>query len=141
MVAYVNRVELIGFLGGAVELRTTPKGKQVGTFNLGTTSFRKVEGAKVEKTTWHRVVVAGSNAEFAAQYLGKGSYVRVEGSLDNRSYEDTQGVKRYISEVFGRVESLDRRRPAEQEDAANPAPEPTPMPEPDYASFDDDLPE
>lgn len=137
MVANVNRVELIGFLGADVELRTTPKGKQIGTLSLATTKRRKVDGKLVEKTTWHRVIVFGPNAEFAAKYLGKGSFVRVEGELETRSYEDDQGGKRYITEILGRVESLDRRQAGQ--DASSEAPEPD-TPAPDYDSFDDDIP-
>lgn len=142
MVAFVNRVELIGFMGGPVELRTTGGGKTVGTLSIGTTSYRKIDGKPVEKTTWHRVVIFGANAEFAAKYLDKGAYVRVEGSLETRSYDDDNGVRRYITEIAGRLESLDRRRSAQdQAEQSAPEPEPEPEPMPDYDQFDHDIPQ
>ncbi|MFA7170911.1 MAG: single-stranded DNA-binding protein, partial [Candidatus Paceibacterota bacterium] len=67
-------------------------------------------GNKVEQTEWHRVVVWNKQAEFCNNYLKKGSLVYVEGSLQTRSWEDQQGVKRYTTEIKAlRVQGMDSK--------------------------------
>ena len=48
---------------------------------------------------WHNIVIWGKLAEIANQYLKKGRQVYLEGRIDNRSYDDKEGNKKYISEV------------------------------------------
>lgn len=93
----VNKVILIGNLGGDPELKTTQAGKSVVNFGLAT-SFGFGEKAVTE---WHRIVLWEKNADSAAQYLKKGSKVYIEGRLQTRSYEDKNGEKRYTTEVVG----------------------------------------
>jgi len=50
--------------------------------------------------TWHNVVAWGKTAEIAEKFLNKGSEIAVNGKLVNRSYENKEGVKKYISEVL-----------------------------------------
>ena len=56
-------------------------------------------GKQQEKAEWHRVVAWSKLAEIVGEWLKKGSNVYIEGRLQTRSYEDTNGVKKYITEV------------------------------------------
>lgn len=96
----VNKAILIGNLGKDPELRYTPSGRAVANFSLATTEvFQNQEGQRQENTTWHNIVVWGRQAELAKEYLRKGRQVYIEGRIQNRSYDDKEGNKRYISEV------------------------------------------
>jgi len=95
-----NRVQLIGHLGNAPEVRQTESGKKLAKFSLATNqSYRNATGDKITETTWHQLIAWGAIADIAEKYLNKGSEVAIEGRLINRSYTDKEGVKRYISEV------------------------------------------
>ncbi|MFK5926062.1 MAG: single-stranded DNA-binding protein [Desulfuromusa sp.] len=96
----VNKVILVGNLGKDPELRYTPSGTAVATFSLATTErYKDREGNKQEKTEWHNIVVWRQLAEICGKYLHKGKQIYVEGKIQNRSYDDRDGNKRYISEV------------------------------------------
>lgn len=72
-----------------------------------TEKFKGRDGEKRERTTWFRCVAWGQAAEFAAQYLRKGDAVFVQGSIEERSWEDKDGQKRTVWEVrVSRVNSL-----------------------------------
>ena len=64
--------------------------------------YKNKEGEKVTNTEWHNIVLWSPLAEIAESYLKKGSQLYLEGKISNRSYEDKDGVKKYISEVVGR---------------------------------------
>ena len=96
----VNKVILIGRLGGDPELKYTPSGSAVCNFSLATSEeWRDKSGNKQSKTEWHRVVVWGKLAELCNQYIKKGSNVFVEGSLQTRSWETKDNSKRYTTEI------------------------------------------
>jgi len=100
MNAIKNRVQLIGHLGSAPDVRETETGKKLAKFSLATNqSYRNANGDKVTETTWHQLIAWGAVADIAEKYLNKGSEVAIEGRLINRSYTDKEGVKKYISEV------------------------------------------
>ncbi len=95
-----NSVRLIGFLGAAPEVKEFSKSKKVAKVNLATNdAYKNQKGEKVEETQWHQLVMWGNQAEFAAQYLNKGSEVAIEGKLVTRTYDDKDGVKRYVTEI------------------------------------------
>jgi len=99
----VNKVILIGRLGAEPEVKQMANGNPLATINLATSSsYKDNQGQKQEKTQWHRVVFFNKLAEIVGQYLHKGSQVYVEGTMEYRDYEDTQGIKRYVSEVKAR---------------------------------------
>lgn len=101
MAKSLNRVTLLGNLGADPEFRTTPNGQSVATLNLATTySYKDKNGEWKEVTDWHRLVCWERMAEIARDYLNKGSKVYVEGKLRNRSYEDKDGITKYITEVI-----------------------------------------
>lgn len=100
MNAIKNRVQLIGHLGSAVDVRETESGKKLAKFSLATNqSYRNANGDKIQETTWHQLIAWGGVADIAEKYLNKGSEVAIEGRLINRSYIDKEGQKKYISEV------------------------------------------
>lgn len=100
MFALKNKVQLIGNLGGNPEIMNFESGKKKATFSLATNeSYRNAKGEKVEETHWHRVVAWGKIAEIAEKYLSKGKEIMVEGKLVNRSYNDKEGNKKYVTEV------------------------------------------
>lgn len=96
----VNKVIFLGRLGGDPELKYTPSGAAVCTFSVATTEgWVDKENQKHEKTEWHRIVVWGKLAELCNQYLSKGRQAYIEGKLTHRSYDDKDGITRYVSEV------------------------------------------
>ena len=97
----VNKVILVGNLGGDVELRYTPSGTAVGNLRIATTEtwFDKNSGERREQTEWHRVVLWGKQAETLQQYLLRGRQIYVEGRLQTRQWDDRDGNKRYTTEV------------------------------------------
>lgn len=95
-----NKVQLIGILGNAPEVKNTESGKKLARFSIATNEiYRNAKGEKVKETTWHNLIAWGKVADIVEKYLNKGSEVAIEGKLINRSYTDTNGVKRYITEV------------------------------------------
>jgi single-strand DNA-binding protein len=99
----VNKVILIGNLGGDPELRSTPGGTSVASFTLATNeSWNDKDGNRQERTEWHRIVAWGRLAEICGQYLRKGRQVYIEGRLQTRSWEDKQGNQRKTTEIVAR---------------------------------------
>jgi len=96
----VNKVILIGNLGGDPETKKIASGQTITLFNIATSnSWVNREGQKQENTEWHRIVVWGKLAETCGEYLAKGRKVYVEGRLQTRSWEDDKGQKRYTTEI------------------------------------------
>lgn len=97
----VNKVILIGNLGGDPEIRYTQAGDAVATLSVATSEqwIDKRTGDKQERTEWHRVVIFGKIAEIAQQYLRKGSKIYVEGKLRTRKWQGQDGADRYTTEV------------------------------------------
>jgi single-strand DNA-binding protein len=96
----VNKAILIGRLGKDPELKYTSSGKAMASFSLATSErWNDKDGNKQDKTTWHNIVAWGKQAEVMKEYLFKGKEIYIEGRIDNRSYEDKENVKKYISEV------------------------------------------
>ncbi|WP_373397827.1 single-stranded DNA-binding protein [Algoriphagus halophilus] len=96
-----NRVQLIGRLGSKVEIKNLDRNKTVGKVFLATNEYYKNQkGERVEETTWHNLVAWGKQAELLDKYTDKGSEIAIEGKLSNRSYEDKEGNKRYVTEVI-----------------------------------------
>jgi single-strand DNA-binding protein len=95
-----NRVSLIGNLGQDPQIRDLENGRKVASFTIATNQgFRNAEGQKVQETTWHNIVAWNGLAETAAKYLRKGREVALEGRIAYRTYEDKQGVTKYITEI------------------------------------------
>jgi single-strand DNA-binding protein len=100
MAGSLNRVTLIGHLGGDPELKYTPGGSAIATFSVATNqSWKDKEGNLKEEVEWHRLVVWNKLAEIVAEYCKKGSQIYADGRLKTRSWTDKDGVKRYTTEV------------------------------------------
>jgi single-strand DNA-binding protein len=114
----MNKAILIGNLTKDIELRTTPNGKQVASTSMATNkSYKDANGIKQQVATFHNLVIWGKQAEVIAQYAGKGSKIAVEGEINNRSYDDRDGNKKYISEIIVReFEFLDSKPKEEKEE-------------------------
>ena len=111
--AGVNKVILLGNLGKDPEVRRLDDGRGVANFSLATSeTYKNKSGEKVTNTEWHNIVLWSPLADIAENYLKKGSQVYIEGKISNRSYEDKDGVKKYISEVVGREITLLGRAPS-----------------------------
>jgi len=101
MYALKNKVQLIGNLGNAPEVKTTESGKKLARFSVATNeSYRNAKGEKVTETTWHNLVAWGKVADIAEKYLTKGKEIAIEGKLVNNSYTDKDGNKKYSTEVL-----------------------------------------
>jgi|TARA_B110000263_G_scaffold233715_1_gene230800 single-strand DNA-binding protein len=100
----VNKVVLVGHLGGDPETRYTPSGTAVANFNLATNeTWRDSNSELQDKTEWHRCVMFGKSAELSGELLKKGQLVYLEGKLQTRNWEDKDGVKRYTTEIVGDI--------------------------------------
>ncbi len=98
----VNKVILVGHLGGDPESRYTSTGNAVTNFNLATNeSWKTADGNYEDNTEWHRCIFFGKLAETANDFLKKGQLIYMDGKLRTRSWEDKNGVKRYTTEVVG----------------------------------------
>lgn len=100
MAGGVNKVILIGNLGGDPEIRYTGTGTAVCELRLATSeSWKDKQGQKQERVEWHRIVVWGKDAENAGKYLAKGRQIYVEGRIQTRKYEAKDGTDRYVTEI------------------------------------------
>jgi single-strand DNA-binding protein len=135
---YLNRVTLIGFVGGNPDIRETRNGTTVVSFSLATkTSWKNENGDYDSRTEWHRVVCFAKRAEWAASRIEKGMHLLVEGELRNHEYADTVEVQvgkdktteapvtRRGWQVYANsIQKLDR--PQRNGQGPDPAPEPEP---------------
>ena len=96
-----NKVQLIGHVGNTPEILNLESGKKLAKFAIATNeSYKNSKGEKITDTQWHNIVAWGKTAELIENYVPKGKEVGIEGKLTSRSYEDKDGVKRYITEVI-----------------------------------------
>lgn len=100
-----NKVTLIGYTGKEVEMMTFDNGTLKSNVSLATNDhYTNAKGEKVEETQWHNLVAFGKTAEIFQKYVQKGREIAVEGKITYRSYDDKDGVKKYITEI--RVDEL-----------------------------------
>jgi single-strand DNA-binding protein len=96
----LNKAQIIGFVGKEPEQRSTSGGTSVCNFSVATTRrWTTAQGEKQEKTTWHNCVAWKKLAEVISQYVHRGTLVYVEGEIENTTYEDRDGNKKYKSEI------------------------------------------
>ena len=96
----VNLAIILGNVGKDPELTYTASGKAVCKLSIATTNnWVGADKQKYESTTWHNVVAWGRQAEVIKEHVFKGSQLHVMGRIENRSYDDKDGNKRYISEI------------------------------------------
>lgn len=122
----LNSVKLIGRIGNSPsdDLKYTPSGAAVLNLSIATTGRKKSGESYEDFSEWHRITAWTKLAENIAKYAKKGNRVYVEGSLETRSWEDKDGVKRYTTEIIAnRIDLLESRN--EQSEQAS-QPESTP---------------
>lgn len=96
-----NRVNLIGNLGQDPDTKSLDGGKKVTHFTLATNDdYKNGEGQKVKETTWHNIVAWNGLADTSSRFLKKGSQVAVEGRIVYKSYNDKNGVTKYVTEII-----------------------------------------
>lgn len=121
--ASLNKVMLIGNIGNDPEMRFTPTGNPVTSFNMAVSrNYTTREGERKQETEWFTVVTWNRLAETCNQFLTKGRRAYVEGRLRTRSWEGQDGQRRFRNEVIAnRVVFLDRQPTAPlAEEAAAP---------------------
>ena len=129
----LNKVILIGFVGKDPDVRYFDNGNATASFTMATSErgYKLANGTEVpERTEWHNIVTWRERAQFVEKYVKKGSLVCVEGKLRSRNYDDKDGIKRYVTEIYAeRIDffSLGTRREGTQSaDTATPADQSTP---------------
>jgi single-strand DNA-binding protein len=110
----INVAIIVGKIGRDAETVFTPSGISKTTFSVATEYGYKKDNEWVNTTTWHNVVMWRN--EKLADRLQKGVTVAVSGRIENRSYDDKNGVKKYISEIIAEsVVPFFSPRPSEAE--------------------------
>ena len=127
----VNKVILIGNVGKDPDVRYLDNGVAVATFPLATTerAYTLQNGTQVpERTEWHNIVLWRGLAQTADKYVDKGDKLFIEGKIKSRSYDDQNGVKRYVVEIFADNMEMLTARSAQPQAPATPA-QPQPVAE------------
>ncbi len=117
----LNKVQLIGNVGREPDVRYLDGGVAVATFPLATTdrAYTLANGTQVpERTEWHNIVVWRGLAETVEKYVHKGDKLYIEGKIRSRSYDDQNGVKRYVVEIF--TDNMEMLTPRQAAPAAAP---------------------
>ena len=115
----MNKMIVIGNLGGDPEMRYTPNGQAVTNFSVATNyKYTAADGERREETEWFRISAWGRLAETCNQYLSKGKKVYVEGRLKSSPWIGNDGEPRSGNEIVANdVRFLDRRGAADEGDA------------------------
>jgi single-strand DNA-binding protein len=98
----INKVIIVGNLGGDPETRYMPSGSAVTNITVATNESWKDKqtGEQKDRTEWHKVAMFNRLAEVAAEYLRKGSQVYIEGKLRTRKWQDKNGQDRWTTEII-----------------------------------------
>ncbi|MCM1108101.1 MAG: single-stranded DNA-binding protein [Clostridium sp.] len=110
----LNKVMLIGNVGKDPEVRYLDTGVAVATFPLATTErgYTLQNGTTVpERAEWHNIVLWRGLAETAEKYVHKGDKLYIEGKIRSRTYDDKNGMKRYVYEIMADSMELLTSRP------------------------------
>ncbi|WP_142783757.1 single-stranded DNA-binding protein [Changchengzhania lutea] len=95
-----NKVQLIGNVGGEPTIVNLESGKKLVRLSLATNEhYKNGKGENQTDTNWHNLVAWGKTANFFEKYVTKGKEIAIEGKLTNRSFEDKDHVKRFVTEV------------------------------------------
>ncbi|MFP4041402.1 MAG: single-stranded DNA-binding protein [Bacteroidales bacterium] len=97
----VNKVILIGNVGKDPEVKHLDNGNVMAKFPLATSEvYKNKENEKVTSTEWHNIIIFSKLAEVVEKYVKKGDALYLEGRIRTRSYDDKDGVKKYITEII-----------------------------------------
>src|SRR5690554_6013081 len=146
----VNKVILVGNVGKDPEMKYFDNDVAKASFSLATSErgYTTSSGTQVpERTEWHNIVCWRGLAQIAEKFVKKGTQLYIEGKIRSRSYDDQNGVKRYITEIVADNLELLGRRTVDSESAGDytrkdetPPPTEKPAGERDNISEVDDLP-
>jgi single-strand DNA-binding protein len=104
----LNKVILLGNVGKDPDVRYFDSGNAIANFPLATSErgYRLANGTEIpERTEWHNIVASRDRAQFVEKHVKKGSLLYVEGKIRSRNYDDKDGIKRYVTEIYAdRVE-------------------------------------
>ena len=96
----MNLTVLKGNVGGDPEVKTFDNGNKVAKFALATSeSYKNKTGEKITETDWHNIVFWGPVVDVIEKHVHKGDQIVVSGKIKYRSYQDKEGLTRYITEV------------------------------------------
>lgn len=96
----LNKVQLIGNTTADPEIKQTPQGTSVATFSIATNrKWKDTAWVAQEDTEFHNIVAWRGLADLAEQYIQKGKKLYIEWYLKTRTWDDTNGVKRYRTEI------------------------------------------
>ena len=111
----MNKVMLIGNVGKEPEVKYIDRGVCVASLLLATTErgYKLQNGTEVpERAEWHNVVLWRGLAEIVDKYVHKGDKLFIEGQIHSRTYEDRNGIRRSVTEIW--AESLEMLSPKAQ---------------------------
>lgn len=121
----INKTILLGNVGSEVETRNLESGKKVTTFSLATSeTYKNSKGERISETEWSSIVCWGNLAEIAEKYVKKGDLLYIEGPKKTRSYEDKNGVKKYVVDIVAKELKLMPKKTEPQTNETPPPNEP-----------------
>jgi single-strand DNA-binding protein len=105
---WLNKVQLIGYLGKDPEVKILPTGIYFATLDLATNDDYTKDD-RPRETSWHKVKVWGKKSAYIKTLFIKGSHIMVDGKLVYRKYSDKDGITRYVAEIKAdKLINLDR---------------------------------
>jgi single stranded DNA-binding protein (ssb) len=110
----INKVILVGNVGADPEVRRFDSNTPMASFRMATSeNYTDKQGVRQTITEWHSIVAWRALAEIVEKYVKKGSQIYIEGRLRTRSYDDANGVKKYVTEIVADTMKLLGRREGE----------------------------
>lgn len=136
----VNKVILIGNVGREPNVRYIDRDVAVASVSLATSdrAYTLPNGTQVpERTEWHNLVFWRGLAQTVEKYVHKGDKLYIEGSIHSRSYDDQNGVRRTVVEIYvENMEMLSRQ----QQPSAQPTVQPTAQQSVQQSATDEQMP-
>ncbi len=95
-----NQAQLIGYVGNDPEITELQGGKKLAKFSLATNEiYNNTAGERMVSTEWHTIIAWDRQAEIAEKYVQKGKEVAISGRITQRSYDDSEGQKKRVTEI------------------------------------------
>ncbi len=98
----VNKIIILGFVGGDPDVRYMPSGMATANLRIATNDGYKDKqtGQYIDVTEWHNITFFGKSAEVIGQYVQKGSKLYVEGRINTQKWQDKNGQDRYTTKII-----------------------------------------
>ncbi len=110
----LNKVILAGRIVADPELKQTPSGANVVTIRIAVNrSFRSRDAQQQNEADFFNVTAWQNTAEFIAKYFHKGSAICICGRIQNRSWIDQSGQKRYATDIVAEEANFVESRSAQ----------------------------